>query len=59
MTPVEALELALAKEKSAIELYRKLAQEHPAIRDLLLLLLNEEEKHKILIAKKIVEVTKY
>lgn len=59
MTPVDALKLALSKEEISIKLYRDLAQDHPAIRDLLLLLLNEEEKHKILIKKKIVEVTSY
>jgi len=58
MTPVEALEIALSKEKVSILLYRRLGEEHPAIQDLLLLLLNEEEKHKKLIEAKIVELMK-
>ena len=57
MTPVEALELALKKEKAAIELYRNMAIEHPNIKDLLYNLLNEEEKHKALIEKKIIELS--
>jgi len=57
MTPVEALKLALTKESASVELYRRLLLEHPAIKDLLLTLLNEEEKHKQLINKKIAEIT--
>ncbi len=56
MTPIEALRFAMSKEELAIETYRKLADEHPEIRELLLLLLNEEEKHKKLISQKIVEL---
>ena len=59
MTPVDALNLALSKEEDAITLYNRLALEHSAIRDILLTLVNEEEKHKILIKKKIVEITRY
>jgi len=59
MTPVEALKLALAKEKEAIEMYGKFSIEHPAIKDLLLELQNEEYKHKQLIEKKIAELTRY
>jgi len=59
MTPVEALQLALGKEKETIELYRKMAGDHSEIRELLLMLMNEEEKHKKLIENKIVEITKY
>lgn len=59
MTIVEALKLALGKEKNSIKLYQDLAQNHSAIKDLLLFLLNEEEKHKKLIEEKIVEVTRY
>ena len=58
MTPVEALRLALSKEKAAIALYQRLANEHREIEDLLLSLVNEEEKHKKLIEKKIVEITR-
>jgi rubrerythrin len=56
MTPVEALKLALAKEEASIKLYKRLAIEHREIEDLLDILRNEEEKHKILIEKKLVEL---
>jgi rubrerythrin len=59
MTPVEALKLALSKEEDSIKLYNDLAIKHPALKDLLLTLVNEEEKHKILIEKKISEITRY
>ena len=57
MTPVEALEIALAKEKASVKLYKKLSLEHPAIKELLTDLLNEEEKHTRMIEKKIREYT--
>lgn len=53
MTPAEALRLALSKEKEAIVLYRKLAIQHSVIKDLLLELMNEEEKHARLIEERI------
>ncbi|NQT23374.1 MAG: hypothetical protein HQ579_08085 [Candidatus Omnitrophica bacterium] len=59
MGPVEALKLALSKEEEAIDIYGKLSIEHPAIKELLVELRNEEYKHKQLIEKKIVELTKY
>jgi rubrerythrin len=59
MTPVEALQLALEKEKTSIELYSKLAASHVEIKDLLYALLTEEEKHKKMIEQKITEITKY
>ena len=59
MTQVEALKLALSKEVNSIELYRKLANQYPAIKELLDSLVIEEEKHKALIEKKIAEVTRY
>ena len=59
MTPAEALKIALSKETSSIELYKKLSADHTAIRDLLSNLLNEEEKHKKMIEKKIAELDKY
>lgn len=58
MTPIEALRLAQSKEEGSIELYRRLSGEHSAIKDLLLSLLNEEEKHKKLIEERIVQLTK-
>lgn len=57
MTPVEALQLALTKEQNAIDFYDRLSEDHKAISELLLFLLNEEEKHKKLIQEKIVELT--
>ncbi len=59
MTPVEALNLALQKENSSIKLYTDLSNKLPEIRQLLLFLINEEEKHKKMVEDKIVEVTKY
>ena len=58
MTPVEALEVALEKEKAAIALYQDLIEKHSEIKDLLFLLLNEEQKHKKLIEERIVELTR-
>ena len=56
--PVEALELALAREKASIELYKKLAAEHKVAEEIFTLLFNEENKHKKLIENKIFELTK-
>jgi rubrerythrin len=58
MVPSEALKLALVKEKESIRLYNNLSLEHPALKELFLFLINEEEKHKQLIEKKIVDITK-
>lgn len=58
MGPVEALELALSKEIEAKELYEKFSVEYPAARDIFLFLLGEESKHKIMIEKKIFELTR-
>jgi rubrerythrin len=59
MTPVEALKLALTKEQSAIDLYERLSRKYTAIKELLLFLLNQEQKHKKLIQDKIRELTRY
>jgi len=59
MGPVEALRLALSKEVASIKLYNKLCLEHPELKELLLSLVNEEEKHKLLIEKRIGEITRY
>jgi len=53
MTPVEALQLALEKENEALDLYRKLALEHHAVKDVFEFLINEEEKHKKMLQEKI------
>ena len=59
MTPVEALKIALDKEKAAMQLYQNLAQKYPEIRQLLTDSFNEEFKHKKFIEEKIIELTKY
>ena len=59
MTPVEALRLALTKEEASIELYKELSVAHPAIKELLSSLLDEEFKHKKMIEERIVQLTKY
>ena len=56
MTPIEALEIALAKEDASVKLYRRLALEHKAIEELLLSLINEEEKHVKMIQDRIREL---
>lgn len=58
MIPLEALKLALAQEIEAIKLYDRLNLEHPTLKEIFLFLINEEQKHKQLIEKKIVELTK-
>lgn len=57
MGPVEALKLALSKEMQSIKLYNNLILKHPTLKDTFLFLLNEEEKHKQLIEKKIRRAT--
>ena len=54
----QALDMALGKEKSAAEFYKRLSVEHSAMRDLFEFLMNEEEKHVKLIEKKIAELRK-
>ncbi len=56
MNEMEALELALSKEQSAVEAYKNLLAEHPALKDLFNFLLTEEQKHVALIEKKIAEL---
>ncbi|MDD5454700.1 MAG: hypothetical protein PHW62_04295 [Candidatus Ratteibacteria bacterium] len=56
MTTIEALKLALAKEEASIKLYKSLALNNPAIKELLYILLNEEERHKKLIEEKIAKL---
>jgi len=59
MGPVDALTLALAKEIESIELYTKILNEHPSLNEELVFLINEEQKHKKIIEKKIYELTRY
>ena len=42
--PVEALKLALSKEEESIKLYKNLSEKYSVAKDILLFLLNEEEK---------------
>ena len=58
MSPVEALELVLAKEVETHDLYARLAVEHVVVKDIFYFLVNEEEKHKKLIEEKLVEFNK-
>ena len=58
MGPIEALKIAMMKEIEAIEVYQKFAQEYTVAKDIFLFLVGEEEKHKLLIEKKIFELTK-
>lgn len=53
MIDIEVLQLALSKEEEAIQLYQKMIQTNPAIEDLLYELVTEEQKHKILLQKRI------
>ncbi len=55
MIDIEVLQLALSKEKNAIETYQKMLASNPNLTDLLSLLITEEQKHKALIEKKITE----
>ncbi len=59
MTPVEALKLALSKEIEAVELYQKFSNEHKVASDVFTFLVNEEQKHKQLLEKKIQELMGY
>ncbi len=58
MGPIEALELALAKEIEAAELYKNLARDYSLARETFLHLAGEEYKHKQIIEKKIFELSK-
>ena len=56
MGPVEALEFAKSKEVEAAEMYEKMAIRFPQIKETLLFLKVEEEKHSKLIEEKITEI---
>lgn len=58
MIELEALQLALSKEQEAISIYQKLMDDYPVLKGLFNFLSNEEQKHKALIEKKIVELYK-
>jgi len=59
MIDIEVLKIALSKEENSIETYQKMLADHPGLKELLSLLITEEQKHKILIEKKIRELTQY
>ena len=59
MTTIEALEIALTKEGSSIELYKVMLAKHKDIQELVTFLLNEEYKHVKLVKDKIAELRKY
>ena len=59
MIDIEVLRLALSKEEDAIRTYKAMLVEHPALKELLSLLVTEEQKHKLLIEKKISELMGY
>jgi rubrerythrin len=58
MGPVEALKLALSKEIEAKQMYEDFSIKFPAAKDIFEFLLGEEIKHKLLIERKIIELTK-
>jgi rubrerythrin len=56
MNEVQALKLALTKEEAAIKTYQEMLISYPAIGELLSFLITEEQKHKALIEKKIIDL---
>jgi rubrerythrin len=56
MGPMEALKIALEKENASIKLYNKFYLQYPEMKEMLLFLINEEEKHKQLIEKQMVKL---
>ena len=59
MIDIEVLKLALEKEEDSIRVYKGLMLEHPNIKELLSQLITEEQKHKLLIQKRIAELSGY
>ena len=59
MIDLEALKIALSRENNSIETYQKMLVDHPGLKELVSFLLTEEEKHKVLIEKKIRQLTQY
>lgn len=56
MGPVEALEIAVRRENDAAQFYQKLSIDYPEIKETLLFLVGEEQKHKELLEGKIREL---
>jgi len=59
MIDVEVLHIALSKEQESIDVYQGMLKTNPGVKDLLYVLITEEQKHKKLIEKRIVELTRY
>jgi len=58
MIEIEALQLALSREQESIKTYEKLVVGNPNLKELFYFLITEEQKHALLIEKKIAELTK-
>lgn len=58
MIDVEVLKIALSKEVDAIETYQEMLSRHPNLSELLSFLITEEQKHRMLIENKIIELTR-
>ena len=56
--PVEALSLALSREIEAAKMHKGFALAHTVAKDIFIYLMNEEQKHRALIEKKIAEYTR-
>ena len=59
MIDIEVLQLALSKEETSIKVYERIIADHPGLKDLAYELLNEEQRHKAKIEKKIFDLTRY
>lgn len=55
MVDIEVLKIALSKEEEAIETYQRMLSDHPNLKDLPSFLVTEDQKHKIMIEKKVKE----
>ena len=58
MVDIEVLKIALSKEMDAIDTYQEMLANHANLAELLSFLITEEQKHKALIEKKIIELTR-
>ena len=58
MIDIEVLKIALSKETDAIETYQEMLSQHSNLAELFSLLITEEQKHKSLIEKKIIGLTR-
>ncbi|MCK9431804.1 MAG: ferritin family protein [Candidatus Omnitrophica bacterium] len=59
MIEIEALRMALAKEQNAVRIYQGLLAQHPSLKELFSFLVTEEQKHVLMIEKKIGELSRY